>query len=175
MDDPLNLASRKRIFDFISSRPGTHVREMERDLDMPPGLLTYHLDVLRKENLVSSEDDGYRLRYFPARGFVQKNRRTVSLMRQKQLRKIVLLVLSHGKASFQTIQAELELSKSTISHHIKKLVANEVLKAEKIEREVFYTAIDPELLINALVMIDGGSDAGVEDRFAQIWIEIRPR
>jgi predicted transcriptional regulator len=175
MDDPLNLASRKRIFDFISSRPGTHVREMERDLDMPPGLLTYHLDVLRKENLVSSEDDGYRLRYFPACGFIQKNRRTVSLLRQIQLRKIVLLVLAQGRPSFQSIQAELGLSKSTISHHIKKLLANEIIKAERVEREVFYTAIDPELLINALVMIDGGLEAGVEDRFAKIWMEIRPR
>jgi predicted transcriptional regulator len=174
MDDPLSLESRNRIFEFISKRPGTHVREMERDLAMPPGNLSYHLDVLSKENLIRSEDDGYRLRYFPARGFIQKNRQILSLLRQEQLRKILLIVLSHGKPSFHTIQVEMGLSKSTISYHIKKLVNNNALKVEKAGREFLYMAIDPEFLRNSLVMIDGGSDSRFEDRFTRIWKEIRP-
>ncbi len=148
---------------------------MERDLGMPPGLLTYHLDVLKKENLVSSEDDGYRLRYYPSSGFIHRNRWIVSLLRQEQLRKLVLLVLDLGKPSFKTLQNEMGISKSTLSHHVNRLVDKGVLNVERIEREAFYTAADPELLINALVVINGGVDSRVEDRFAAIWKEIRPR
>jgi predicted transcriptional regulator len=175
MDDPLSLTSRKRIYEFITSRPGTFIREMEKELDMQPGLLAYHLDKLKKGGLVRSEDDGYRTRYFPAEGFLLKDRKTVGLLRQIQLRKIMLLVLEREMVCFQDLQVAIGVSKSTLSHHLKKLTRGEVLVAKKVDRETFYHATDPDFIIVLLIKLDDDKTMDAEDRFAEIWRNLRPR
>lgn len=174
MKDPLSLANRKRIYEFIVGRPGTHVREIERELDLQTGVLTFHLEKLEKGELVRSEDDGYRLRYYPAKNYILKNRKTLALLRQEQPKKIVQLVLTLGNLSFQQLNAELGVSKSTLSHHLKKLTGEKLLVAEKVEREVYYRAIDPDQLVNIIILMDRGSENDVEERFADIWKSLRP-
>ena len=52
MKDPLELENRRRIHQEVTLNPGLHYRELQRRLDMVPGLLDYHLAYLQEKGLM---------------------------------------------------------------------------------------------------------------------------
>ena len=170
---PLDLENRRKIFDIIAGRPGTYLREMERELGMAIGLLSYHLDQLEKKGLVRSEDDGYRKRYFPVEGFRLRDRRYTTFLRQKAARNIILLLLDRKEMRFQGIQREIGVSKSTLSYHLKRLVDGGVVGERKVEREKHYTLSEPEAVVDAFLMLRGSMEGDAVDRFTEIWKSLR--
>jgi predicted transcriptional regulator len=166
---PLDLENRRTIFDHIAKRPGTYVREMERELGLAMGVLSYHLDQLERKGLIRSEDDGYRRRYFPVEGFRLRDRRLASVIRQKGARTILLLLLEEGEASFNSILREMGVAKSTLSYHLKRLVEKGIVEEERIEREKHYRLAEPEDVIDAFLLLKGSMEADAADRFAEIW------
>lgn len=48
----LKNAQRKRILEHIKDNPGKHYRAILKDLDLPMGVLTYHLNRLEKGNFI---------------------------------------------------------------------------------------------------------------------------
>lgn len=175
MDDPLNLENRRRIYEYIESNPGTHLREIQRALDMQPGLLSYHLDYLEKRNLIKSEDDGYRKRYFVADRFRLKDRRIISLLRQRSPREIIAHLLLNGSSSFTEVRNALGISKSTLSYHMKKLVRHGIVVCEKKEREKFYRLENSEEVIDLIISLKPVMESTPIDRFAEIWEQLAGR
>ena len=175
MEDPLSLENRRRIYQSISDSPGTFLREMERSLGMPPGLLSYHLDYMEKRGLIRSEDDGYRKRYFSSETFRQRDRRTISLLRQDSPRRILVHLLVNGDASFSELQDEMSVAKSTLSYHLKRLLGSGIVRSEKREREKFYSVENPEEVADLLISIKHVIGEDSIDRFAEIWEKLSSR
>jgi len=169
MDDPLNLENRRRIYGFIESNPGIHLREIQRALDMQPGLLSYHLDYLEKRNLIKSEDDGNRKRYFVADRFRLKDRRIISLLRQRSPSEIIVHLLIKGPSSFTEIRNALGISKSTLSYHMKKLTRYGIVICGTREREKIYWLKKPEEVIDLIISLKPAAESTPVDRFAEIW------
>jgi predicted transcriptional regulator len=168
--EPLELENRRKIFCFISDKPGTHMRDILRELDMQPGLLSYHLDQLEKAGIIRSETDGYWRRYYLIEGFPMRDRKIVSLFRQSSTREIIILLLENGTMTFQQLLEKLRLSKSTLSHHMKKLTSVEkLIEQSKMERETAYTLIDPEYVMTVLSSLRNSIDDDAADRLANIW------
>jgi predicted transcriptional regulator len=169
MEDPLNLENRRRLYRLINDSPGTHLREIQRELGMPSGLLSYHLDYLERRGLIRSEDDGYRKRYFIADQFRLRDRRIISLLRQDSPRKIIIHLLLEESSSFSEIREALGISKSTLSYHMKKLTKSGLVLSEIREREKFYRLEDPEGVMDMMVSIRSVIEPDTADRFAEIW------
>ncbi|MFP4546403.1 MAG: winged helix-turn-helix transcriptional regulator [Methanomassiliicoccales archaeon] len=169
MEDPLALENRRRIYRLISDRPGTHIREMQRQLDMQTGLLSYHLDQMERRGLIRSESDGYRRRYFPSEGYLMADRRTISLLRQDSPRRILMHLLVNGETTFSELREEMEVSKSTLSYHLKKLVKAGVIDSGRREREKLYWVESPQRVGDLLVSIGESIEEDAVDRFADIW------
>ncbi len=169
MDEALNLENRRRIYELISANPGTHVREMERALEMQPGLLSYHLDYLEKRKLVRAEDDGHRKMYFIPDRFIEKDRRTLGALRQESPRKILMHLLVNGPTSFQNLQTEMSVAKSTLSYHLKRLREIRVIEVTKIEKEMVYRIDDSDRVADLLIGIQESLSSDAVDRFADIW------
>ena len=172
MEEALNLENRRRIYDFIATNPGTHVREMERGLDMQPGLLSYHLDYLEKRRLVRSEDDGHRRMYFLMDRFIEKDRRTLGALRQESPRKILMHLLVNGPTSFQDLQGVMGVAKSTLSYHLKRLRSIKVVDVTKLEKEMVYRVEDADRVADLLIGIQESLSLDAVDRFADIWNEL---
>jgi predicted transcriptional regulator len=175
MDEALNLENRRRIYESIATNPGTHVREMERALDMQPGLLSYHLDYLEKRKLVRAEDDGHRKMYFIMDRFIEKDRRTLGALRQESPRRILMLLLVNGPSSFQNLQTEMGLAKSTLSYHLKRLRGIRVIEVTKIEKEMVYRVDDADRVADLLIGIQESLSSDAVDRFADIWNKLGER
>ncbi len=45
-DKALELEARRTIYEFVVSSPGTHLREIQRQIDLPLGTVEYHLKYL---------------------------------------------------------------------------------------------------------------------------------
>jgi predicted transcriptional regulator len=169
MEEALNLENRRRIYEYVSANPGTHVREMERALGMQPGLLSYHLDYLEKRNLMRSEDDGHRKMYFLSDRFIEKDRRTLGALRQESPRKILMHLLVNGPTSFQNLQTEMNVAKSTLSYHLKRLKGIKVIEVTKMEKEMVYRVEDGDRVADLLIGIQESLSSDAVDRFADIW------
>jgi len=175
LQEPLALESRRRIYCHISERPGTFMREMIRELDMQPGMLTYHLDQLEKSRLIRSETDGHWKRYYTTEGFPIRDRKIVAVVRQKVTGEILILLLENSTMTFQGLREKLQVAKSTLSHHLKKMTRYEIILSCKLERETAYRLVDPENVLNVLSCIRSSLEGDAADRLQSLWDTLSKR
>ncbi|MFA5313331.1 MAG: winged helix-turn-helix transcriptional regulator [Methanomassiliicoccales archaeon] len=169
MTDPLALENRRLIFEHIRENPGTHIREMERDLKLSIGVLTYHLDQLENARLIRSEGENRR-GYFKADDFTHADRRFISILRSKRVEQIVVVLLEKESVSFRELKERLDISNSTLSYHMSRLVRSEIATMMKVNREKYYRLIDKDSVLAALVTIEKTEDP--VGAFIEIWDEI---
>ena len=151
MTEVLDLASRRRIFEFLEANPGVHLRLIGKVLGMSTGMLSYHLNVMERRGLLQSEEEGHRKRYFSAAAFAEAQRRIIAILRQDVPGKIVVEILLHRERTFAQLQAAVGVSKSTLSYHLKKMLQREVLVRDRRERGSLFRLRDPEEVARLLL------------------------
>ena len=110
----LALKARKRVYNLIKRSPGLHFRELKRRLKLATGQLQYHLSQLQEAHLVRAEKDGRFTRYYAIRGEqLGESEKTLSLLRQDSVRRIVLFLQGRRFANNLAISNAIELSPST--------------------------------------------------------------
>lgn len=174
MEGALDLNSRRRIFDLIQSRPGTYLREMERELGMQVGMLSYHLRVLTEAGMVRAEQEGNHLRYFPSEGFILADRRVLAYLRNRSTRAILLHTLDRGSVSFSDLVTLAGVSKSTLSYHLKRMSAAGLLTISRGDVTTVRVT-DPEKMINLLVWVKEDVEKDAADALIDVWSRLRER
>jgi len=169
MDDPLSLENRRRLYHYIVTNPGAHLREIERGLSFQPGLLSYHLNFLQERQLIRSEDDGNKKRFFPASSYRLRDRKVIALIRQTSTRRILMHLLTNGPTSFGTLKEEMRVSKSTLSYHLKKMTSYGVVVFRKSERENIYSIQNPDVVADSLIEYAHSLNPDAVERFCEIW------
>lgn len=176
-------ARQQEVYQFIKLNPGTHLREIQRRLSISSmGNLEYHIIMLKKLKLVVENTEGGYKRYYPAHGAV-KNKKLLALLRQKNPRRIALLILEHmrkngcldidgedGNNNDQVprhtppshdaekcgltpydLMGELALKPSALSYYLSKMRKQDVLRKEKVGKNVFYVLERPEEVLQTLI------------------------
>ncbi len=172
MDEALNLENRRKIYRYVSKHPGAYLREMERELGLQTGVLSYHLDYMERRQILRAENDGYRKRYFPADRFHLRDRRTISVLMAPAPRKILIHILVNGPSSFNQLLKEMSCAKSTLSYHLGRMVRREILAVEKREKESWYMIKDPDATADLLIALRESLECDSVERFVQIWEEL---
>ncbi len=168
--DILGLERRRRVYQLIRSHPGLHLRELERRLPISLGDLRYHVDYLEKEGLISSRSDGYRKAYFSARDVSVLDWNLLALARQRRPRRIILHLLAHGEATSEELQEAVNLSRSTLSFHLQKLVKARLVRVRREEGRNLYRLEDEERTARVLITYrESFLDAAV-DRVLDVWL-----
>jgi predicted transcriptional regulator len=139
---------------------------------MSTGLLSHHLAVLENRGLVRAEADGHRKRYFPANAFAPEERRILAMLRQRVPRRVLSALVEHGLRTFAELQAATEVSKSTLSYHLKKLRRAGLVLEGRAERGKMYGLRDPDVVARLLRVSEERSGDEV-DAFAAGWTEMR--
>jgi predicted transcriptional regulator len=164
----LDLESRRTIYELVRSRPGTFLREMERELNMQVGMLSYHLRVLTEAGMIRTEQEGNHLRYFPADGFILNDRKVLSHLRSRTSRAILMHVLDRGPVGFSEVQGLVGISKSTLSYHLKRLTSAGLVRVSKGE-VMTITAVDPERTVNMLLWVREDLERDAADALIDVW------
>ena len=174
MSESLELASRRRIYDYLLVNPGVHLRRIGQALGMSTGMLSYHLTYLEREGMLKSETDGHRKRYFIARAFMEAQRRILGVLRQGVPRKIVVEILLHRERTFAELREATGVSKSTLSYHLQHMMARDLLIRYRRERESVFTIKDMNEVSNLLVANRQSFEDDAVNRFADLWTKLRP-
>ncbi len=165
----LELETRKRIYEIVKKYSGCHFREFERISRIPYGTLKYHLNFLIKHDLIIYKKEDNRVRYFP-KDFQTENIKLLSLLRQKVIRKIILFLAINEKSGHEEISNFLELSPSTVSWHLNKLVRENIMVSEKEGRKTKYKlAVDKNEIIKILVIYKESFLDSFVNRVIEMW------
>jgi predicted transcriptional regulator len=169
MDDPLELAIRRRLYATVRDYPGIHVREAARQLGTSMALVEYHLGLLREHGLVTvQKDDGYaRLYPTDAPAPSPAEREKVGLLRQRLPLRITLTLLDDGPTKHKELAEALGLGNSTLSFHLRKLEAAGLVARDAQGR---FAVREPARVLRLLVAYPPTED--LRQAFADLWLAL---
>ncbi|AEA46190.1 winged helix-turn-helix transcriptional regulator [Archaeoglobus veneficus] len=166
----IDLETRRRIYELIRTSPGIHFREIERRLKIAVGNLQYHLHYLEKKNLVRSEQDGEYIRYFPKDCRLDEaDRKILSFLRRRTSRRILIHLLSNPGANNKDISRSVNLSPSTVSWHLNKLVEVGIVERKKEGRESYFKVKDPERVVRLIITYKESFLDRLVEGFVEAW------
>ncbi len=170
----LENENRRKIYKVIEYNPGIHLRELQRVLEMPLTTLDYHLSYMVRKQIIYSELEAHYKRYY-AKALDREDKKVLSALRQKKLREIVFLVLTHEKVKYQFMLEYLKLPNSTLSFYLKYLVDNGILIKNKVGYETIYTIKDEEQVTKVLVAYKASFLDKLIDKTLSTWLETYSR
>ncbi len=136
-ENVLDTEIRKNLYEYIDEYPGSHLREIARELDMKPSNAAWHLRKLEQTNLIRSRAIGGKKVYYLVEGGVEAKQRAVaeSILRNKNARDIMEYLSEHpGKHLLEIAHA------LNINHHVVKWHINKLFEAELIEGDTTNSA-----------------------------------
>jgi len=173
-NDALELDTRKMIYEFISSTPGTHFREIHRQTGIPTGVIEYHIRYLQDREMITVRKEGRYNRYYVVGAVGAADKRVLSLLRQEIPRKIVMHLLLNPGASHGEIKEVMPVSASTLTFHLKKLLAEGIVNEEREGRSKHYHIVDEEAVSRALLVHKKSFSDSMVDGFARAWEDLHP-
>jgi len=171
----LELKARRIIYNCIVRNPGMHERELARKLNLPLSTLDYHLYYLKKREIVATKSDGHYTLYYASGKMGAKDKKTLAILRQKALRKIIIHLLINGSCTHKTLCEHIGLAPSTTSFHLKKLVENEIILRVEEGRESNFSVLEIEYISDLIITYKKSFLDDAVNRFADTWLELHPR
>ncbi|MFH1224337.1 MAG: winged helix-turn-helix transcriptional regulator [Candidatus Diapherotrites archaeon] len=172
-DSALALDVRRKIYETIDKSPALHFREIQRRTGVGVGALQYHLEFLRKSQLLRAEKDGKFVRYFSVRGKqLGEQGKEMSLLRQDSIRKIVLHLLTHKRSNNLSISKAVGLSPPTTSWHLNKLIEAKIVEKRRRGRKSFFYLTDKGKTAELIVEHRKSFLDEMVDNFAEVWEEL---
>jgi predicted transcriptional regulator len=165
----LELDSRRKIYEVVKKYAGCHFREIQRKCNLSTGTVKYHLTYLVNHRLIKEEKDETNIRYFP-KEFISENKKLLGLLRQKKVREIILFILTNNNCNHEQIAEAVNVSPSTVSWHLKKLLENNIIGYLKNGRKTSYNIlIDKEEIIKLLITYRESFLDSLVDNVIEMW------
>jgi predicted transcriptional regulator len=122
----LENINRKNIYEIIKAKPGIYFNELLRELNIKPGALSYHLNVLeRKEYIKSIQDNNYRRFYL----YGAKSDFKLALTNIQQ--RIISVVNERPGITQSNISKTIGSNKMVVNYNVKILRDAGILDLEK--------------------------------------------
>ncbi|MGA1820609.1 MAG: winged helix-turn-helix transcriptional regulator [Thermoplasmatota archaeon] len=126
----LENMNRKHLIDIIKEKPGIHFSELQRELDLKQGVLSYHLNVLEKNELIKSVQDGTFRRFYLYDDKIEFE------FRLHEMQKNILFIISQRPGITQSnISKKLGRNRMVVNYHLKILLETGILHMEREGRE----------------------------------------
>ena len=131
-ENVLDTEVRKSLYEYIDTYPGSHLREIARELDLKPSNAAWHLRKLEQTNLVRSRVIGGKKVYYLVEGGVEARKEAIaeSILRNKNARDIMLYLQDNPGKHLLEIAHALNLNHHTVKWHIKKMFMAELIDGD---------------------------------------------
>ena len=122
-ENVLSSEPRKKIYHYIEQYPGSHLREIARDLNMKPSNVSWHLRKLEQTNLIRSRRIGGKRVYYLIEGGIEARRIAIaeSILKNRNAREILEYLRENPGKHLLEISRALDLNHHTVKWHLKKL------------------------------------------------------
>ena len=131
-ENVLNTEVRKNLYEYIDECPGSHLREIARELDLKPSNAAWHLRKLEQTNLVRSRNIGGKRVYYLVEGGVEARKEAIaeSILKNKNARDIMRYLTDHPGKHLLEIAHALDLNHHTVKWHIQKMYLAELVEGD---------------------------------------------
>ena len=131
-ENVLNTEVRKNLYKYIDSYPGSHLREISRELDLKPSNAAWHLRKLEQTNLVRSRAIGGKRVYYLVEGGIEARREAIAeaVLRNKNAREIMQYLQDNPGKHLLEIAHALNLNHHTVKWHIQKMYLAELIEGD---------------------------------------------
>ena len=131
-ENVLDTEVRKNLYGFINDYPGSHLREIARELDLKPSNAAWHLRKLEQTNLVRSRDIGGKKVYYLVEGGIETRKHAIAetILRNKNALNIMQFINNHPGKHLLEISHALNLNHHTVKWHIKKMYLAELVEGD---------------------------------------------
>ena len=140
----LNQTTRMTVFNFVKDNPGFHFRAISDCLEMPIGVLQYHLGLLVDGGLISAYSDGRYKRYFESGKFTDTEVKAISILRHETAGRILVILVEKQCALHKELTVKLGISSQALSWQMNRLEEMGVIRKKAEGLEVKY-ALDCEI------------------------------
>ncbi|MBP2132147.1 putative transcriptional regulator [Methanomicrobium sp. W14] len=128
----LENTKRRKILEYIAENPGKCIEELSGEMNLNRETLRYHLICLERNNHIILESTDRSKRVFPNHNtFSGKQRKIISICHNPVQVKMLAMIAKYPGIRNSEIKDELDISKSAVSWHIKKLESSGVLSVRK--------------------------------------------
>jgi predicted transcriptional regulator len=131
-DNVLDTEVRKNLYEYIDEYPGSHLREIARELDLKPSNAAWHLRKLEQTNLIRSRAIGGKKVYYLVEGGIEARKEAVaeSILRNANAQSILQYVNDHPGKHLLEIAHALRMNHHTVKWHIKKMYMAELVEGD---------------------------------------------
>ena len=131
-ENVLDTEVRKNLYTYIEEYPGSHLREIARELDLKPSNAAWHLRKLEQTNLVRSRDIGGKRVYYLVEGGVEARKEAIAeaILKNKNAREIMMYLVNHPGKHLLEIANALDLNHHTVKWHIEKMYLAELVDGD---------------------------------------------
>ena len=131
-ENVLDTEIRKHLYDYIDGCPGSHLREIARELDLKPSNAAWHLRKLEQTNLVRSRFIGGKKVYYLVEGGLEVRKQAIgeSILKNNNAREIMRYLQAHPGKHLLEIAHALDLNHHVVKWHIKKMYMAELVEGD---------------------------------------------
>lgn len=140
-----------RVLQFIKQNPGSHLRQIKKELKISMGTVQYHLHLLEKEGKIMSEKQTLFRHYFPV-GLFQHNEKTIlKILKQETAREIIMLIIEKSNPTQTDLVNRLEISAASVSLNLGKLIELGLVKELRDGKYKRYVLLeDPKVFVHLM-------------------------
>ena len=131
-ENVLDTEIRKNLYNYIDEFPGSHLREIARELALKPSNAAWHLRKLEQTNLIRSRSIGGKKIFYLVEGGIDARREAIAeaILRNKNARDIMLYLKDNPGKHLLEIANALHLNHHTVKWHIKKMYLAELIEGD---------------------------------------------
>lgn len=131
-ENVLDTETRKTLYEYIDEYPGSHLREIARELELKPSNAAWHLRKLEQTNLVRSRTIGGKKVYYLVEGGLEVRQRAIaeSVLRNKNARDILKYLSDHPGKHLLEIAHALNLNHHVVKWHLNKMHFAELVEGD---------------------------------------------
>jgi predicted transcriptional regulator len=139
-------------------------------LKMRTSLVEYHLLFLEKHDIISPDKEtGYK-RYHIKGQIGVKDKKYLFILRQKTVLEIILYLLKNDVSPHKIILENVNISASTLSYHLNKLLKKDIVELNRYGKDKGYTIRNKDELISILIQY---KPYKILDGFEDIWTDLK--
>ncbi|MEF8879736.1 MAG: winged helix-turn-helix transcriptional regulator [Candidatus Thermoplasmatota archaeon] len=131
-ENVLDKEIRKTLYDYIDEYPGSHLREIARELDLKPSNASWHLRKLEQTNLIRSRNIGGKKVYYLVEGGVEARKQAIaeSVLKNDNAQQIMLYLVKNPGRHLLEIAHALDMNHHTVKWHINKMTKAEMVEGD---------------------------------------------
>lgn len=141
--DPMDHETRRAIYERVVSTPGIHLAGVADSIGVPASTVTHHSRVLDEEGVLDINRMRGRTRLFPV-SLTAESPALDAALAEPSTATVLLAVRRLEPVSVRTLAADLDRAPSTVSHHLGRLAADDLVVRER-DGEAVLTSLAPDV------------------------------